>query len=267
VSKEVMPTFLYGVRGEAYTLYNLIPTITATLGIGSIPFLTTVWVENNKPEVKKTMETIIRTTSIIAIPAGIGLCAIAPNVMGLLYKGVAPVEIGAPILRMLGIAAVFSGLSVPMTNMLQAIGKPMLPLRNIAIGAAIKVILNFFLVGIPELNIWGAPIGTTACYVFIFISNMYCLIKHTGVKFNFFAVIVKPFISALCCGVCAFAVSTLITKLGKGDFLATLCGVAVAVIVYLVAIFALKTLSREDIEGFPKGKMIARFLEKLHIIK
>ena len=267
LSASNMPTFLYGIRGEAYVFYNLIPTITATLGIGSVPFLTTVWVEKNMVAVKKTMETILRTTAVIAIPAGIGLCAIAPNVMGLLYKGIAPVEIGAPLLRMLGVAAVFSGLSVPMTNMLQAIGKPMLPVRNIAVGAVLKIIVNAILVGRPELNIMGAPIGTTLCYVFIFASNMYCLIKHTGVKFNFFAVIVKPFISALCCGVCAFFVSTLITKLGKGDFFATICGVVVAVIVYLVVLFALKTLSKEDIEGFPKGKTIARFLEKMHIIK
>lgn len=267
LSASNMPTFLYGIRGEAYVFYNLIPTITATLGIGSVPFLTTVWVEKNMTAVKKTMETILRTTAVIAIPAGIGLCAIAPNIMGLLYKGVAPVEIGAPILRMLGVAAVFSGLSVPMTNMLQAIGKPMLPVRNIAIGAVLKIIVNAILVGRPEINIMGAPIGTTLCYVFIFISNMYCLIKHTGVKFNFFAVIVKPFIAALGCGVCAYFVSTLTTKLGKGDFFATICGVAVAVIVYFLVLFALRTLSKEDIEGFPKGKTIAAFLEKMHIIK
>ena len=267
LSASNMPTFLYGIRGEAYVFYNLIPTITATLGIGSVPFLTTVWVEKDMPAVKKTIETILRTTAVIAIPAGIGLCAIAPNVMGLLYKGVAPVEIGAPILRMLGVAAVFSGLSVPMTNMLQAIGKPMLPVRNIAIGAVLKIIVNAILVGRPEINIMGAPIGTTLCYVFIFVSNTYCLIKHTGIKFNFFAVIIKPFISSLCCGVAAFFVSLLMNKMGYGDFIATICSVIAAVIVYLTVLFAIKTLNKEDIEGFPKGKTIARILEKLHIIK
>lgn len=267
LSSSNMPTFLYGIRGEAYVFYNLIPTITATLGIGSVPFLTTVWVEKNNVAVKKTMETILRTTAVIAIPAGLGLCAIAPNVMGLLYVGVAPVEIGAPILRILGIAAVFSGLSVPMTNMLQAIGKPMLPVRNIAIGAAFKIIVNAILVGRPQLNIMGAPIGTTICYILIFILNLSSLIKYTGVKINFVSVIIKPFISGLSCAACAFLVSSLVTNLSKSDFLATICGVGVAVIIYLVVLFALKTLTKEDIEGFPKGKIIANYLEKLHIIK
>jgi stage V sporulation protein B len=237
------------------------------LGIGSIPFLTTVWVEKNKTAVKKTMETIIRITAIIAIPAGIGLCAIAPNIMGLLYEGVAPVEIGAPILCMLGVAAVFSGLSVPMTNMLQAIGKPMLPLRNIAIGAVIKVILNFFLVGIPELNIWGAPIGTAACYVFIFVSNLWCLIKYSGVRLNFLSTLIKPCISGIGCGVAAFGISTYLTDAGKGNMICCVVGVAVAVIVYFALIFALRTLTVEDIEGFPKGKSIAKLLKKMHLVK
>ena len=267
VAKDVMPTFLYGIRSEAYTLYNLIPTLTATLGIGSVPFLTTVWVEKNMTAVKKTMETIMRTTAVIAIPAGIGLCAIAPNVMGLLYKGVAPVEIGTPILRMLGVAAVFSGLSVPMTNMLQAIGKPMLPVRNIAIGACLKIIVNFLLVGRPELNILGAPIGTTLCYVYIFVSNMYCLIKYTGVKFNFVAVLIKPLISALCCGGAAFGVSLVGDYFELGNLVTTGISVIAAVLVYFIVLFAIKTLTKEDIEGFPKGKTIARILEKLHFIK
>lgn len=267
LTKDNMPTFLYGIRGEAYVLYNLIPTITATLGIGSVPFLTTVWVEKNTFEVKKTIEKIVRTTAIIAIPAGIGLCAIAPNIMGLLYTGESAVEIGAPILRMLGVAAVFSGLSVPMTNMLQAIGKPMLPLRNIAIGAVIKVVLNFFLVGIPELNIWGAPIGTAACYVFIFVSNLWCLIKYSGVRLNFLSTLIKPCISGIGCGVAAFGISTYLTDAGKGNMICCVVGVAVAVIVYFALIFALRTLTVEDIEGFPKGKSIAKLLKKMHLVK
>ncbi len=262
-----IPTFLYGIRGEAYVLYNLIPTITATLGVGSVPFLTTVWVNKDLTNVKKTMETILRTTDVIALPAGIGLCSISPYVMGLLYDGVAPVEIGGPLLRMLGIAAVFSGLSVPMTNMLQAIGKPMLPVRNIAIGAVLKIIVNFILVGRAELNIMGAPIGTTLCYVFIFVSNLFCLIKYTGVRFNFVSVIIKPFISALSCGVAAYFVAMLCDNFKLGNLVTVVCSVAVAGVVYILVLFGIKTLSREDIEGFPKGKKIASILEKLHFIR
>ncbi len=262
-----MPTFLYGIRGEAYVLYNLIPTLTSTLGVGSVPFLTTVWVEKDMSAVKKTIEKIIRTVSVIAFPAGIGLFAIAPNIMGLLYDGVAPVEIGTSLLRVLGIAAVFAGVSSPVANMLQVIGRPMIPVRNIAIGACLKIAINFILVGRPEINILGAPIGTALCYVFIFVSNCICLVKYTGVKFNIVSTLVKPFVSAAACGTAAYLVSFLCEKLDLSNFITVALSVGAAAIVYLLVLFGIKTLTKEDVYDLPKGKILVRVLEKLHLFR
>ncbi len=267
ITSSNMPTFLYGIRGEAYVLYNLIPTLTSTLGVGSVPFLTTVWVEKDMGAVKKTIEKIIRTVSVIAFPAGIGLFAIAPNIMGLLYDGVAPVEIGSSLLRVLGIAAVFAGVSSPIANMLQVIGKPMIPVRNIAIGACLKIVVNFILVGRPEINILGAPIGTAICYLFIFLSNCFCLIKYTGVRFNILSTLVKPFVSAASCGASAFLISLLCDKLNLSNFITVIFSVGVAALVYLLVLFGIKTLTREDIYDLPKGKLLVRVLEKLHFIR
>ncbi|MEE0946462.1 MAG: polysaccharide biosynthesis protein [Acutalibacteraceae bacterium] len=262
-----MPTFLYGIRGEAYVLYNLIPTLTSTLGVGSVPFLTTVWVEKDMGAVKKTIEKIIRTVSVIAFPAGIGLFAIAPEIMGLLYDGVAPVAIGSSLLRVLGIAAVFAGVSSPIANMLQVIGKPMIPVRNIAIGAALKIVVNFILVGRPEINILGAPIGTALCYIFIFVSNCVCLIKYTGVRFNLVSTLIKPFISAASCGIAAYVAAYLCRVFELGNFMAVIFSVAVAGIIYILVLFGIKTLSREDVEDLPKGKSLAKLLCRIHLLR
>ena len=80
------------------------------------------------------------------------------------------------MLSIFGIAAVFAGLSLPLTSMLQAIGKQNVPVINIAIGAVIKIIVNYILVGIPSINILGAPIGTLCCYLFIFFANILCFV-------------------------------------------------------------------------------------------
>ncbi len=261
-----MPTFLYGVRAKAYTIYNLIPTLTTTLGIGAIPILTTAWVKKDMRLVKHNIESILRTTAIIAVPAGIGVMAISKYVMGLLYGDVASVEIGGPILTVLGVAAVFSGVSVPITSMLQAIGKPMVPVKNIAIGASLKVIVNLLLVGRPSVNIKGAPVGTMVCYGYIFFANIICLIKYSGVKPNLFSVIGKPLIASFACGTAAYVVSELVGGSFNSNLIIVGASMLVAVVVYLVAIFALRTLTAEDIESFPKGKSISKLLKKLRII-
>ena len=267
LTADNMPTFLYGIRGEAYTLYNLIPTLTTTLGIGAIPVLTTAWVKNEKNAIKSNIEKILRTTAIIAIPAGIGVLSISPYLMQLLYGDVASVEIGSVMLRILGVAAIFSGISVPITSMLQAIGKPFIPLFNIAVGAVLKIIVNILLVGQPSINIIGAPVGTTVCYFYIFVSNIICLIKFSHITPDLKSTLIKPLISGVACGVSAFFVSGWLEKLGMSTVIIVAVSMMVAASVYFALIFALKTLTAEDVKDFPKGEKIAALLLKLRLIK
>lgn len=267
LTADNMPTFLYGIRGEAYTLYNLIPTLTTTLGIGAIPVLTTAWVKNEKNAIKSNIEKILRTTAIIAIPAGIGVLSISPYLMQLLYGDVASVEIGSVMLRILGVAAIFSGISVPITSMLQAIGKPFIPLFNIAVGAVLKIIVNILLVGQPSINIIGAPVGTTVCYFYIFVSNIICLIKFSHITPDLKSTLIKPLISGVACGVSAFFVSGWLEKLGMSTVIIVAVSMMVAASVYFTLIFALRTLTAEDVKDFPKGEKIAALLLKLRLIK
>ena len=197
-----LPTFLYGIRGKAFTLYNLVPTITSVLGVSALPVLTSCFAKGtgDKVVVKRSIESTIKFTALIAMPAGFGFLFLGSEIMSLMYNTVASVEIGGVMLRIYGLAAMFAGLAIPMISMLQAIGKEKISLRNVAIGAALKVIVNFIFVGIPTINIKGAAIGTFVSYFFIFIANLLSLIKYTGVIPNIYKTIIKPFIAALACG-------------------------------------------------------------------
>lgn len=257
-----IPTFLYGIRGKAFTLYNLIPTITSVLGVSALPVLASSWVTKDKPSIKKNIDSIIKMTALIAMPAGIGLAAISGPVMGLLYKSTASVQIGGPMLSIFGIAAVFAGLSLPLTSMLQAIGKQNVPVINIAIGAVIKIIVNYILVGIPSVNILGAPIGTLSCYLFIFFANIICLIKFTGVVPSIIKVFIKPLISSVFCGLAAF----LVTSFADSKII-TLASIMVAGVVYLISLIVLNTFEEEDFTTIPMGKRIVNFCKKHKILR
>lgn len=53
----------------------------------------------------------------------------------------------------MGIAIIFVGTATPICSMLQAVGRVDLPVKLMAIGVAVKIITNYVLVGIPEINI------------------------------------------------------------------------------------------------------------------
>ncbi len=262
LSNEGIPTFLYGIRGKAFTIYNLVPTIASVLGVSALPVLASSWVVKDRSKIKKNIDSIIKLTALIAMPAGVGLISIGAPVMQLLYKSAASVEIGGPMLRIFGAAAIFAGLSIPITSMLQAIGKQNIPVFNIAIGAVIKIIVNYILVGIPSINVMGAPIGTLCCYLFIFLANIICLIKFTGVVPSITKVFLKPFIASALCGLAAFAV----TKFNSSNIV-TVGAICVAGVVYLIALIALNTFEEEDFLALPGGNKLLKICKRYKILR
>ncbi|MBQ9990521.1 MAG: polysaccharide biosynthesis C-terminal domain-containing protein, partial [Lachnospiraceae bacterium] len=51
--------------------------------------------------------------------------------------------------------------------LLQAMGKVNVPVVTMLTGGAVKLLVNYTLVGTPSINIHGAPIGTLCCYATI----------------------------------------------------------------------------------------------------
>ena len=199
-----LPNRLYGCyKGSAYTMFNLVPTITSVIGVSAIPVLTMVWGQKRRTAVRKNIESILKIITLISFPAGIGMVALAPQIIQLLFKSTEPV-ITANLLRILGFAACFAGMSTPLTNMLQAIGKQNIPVRNIGVGVIIKIVCNLILVSIPSVHIMGAAISTLLCYIYISSANLICLIRYSHTRPNLTAALIKPFAAAFLCGLGAF---------------------------------------------------------------
>lgn len=271
-------TYLYGCYFSALDFKNLITSITMSLGVSAIPALAAAVAMKNRKEIGSTINSVIRICMIVAAPAGLGIAALATPIMTLLYGGTNAenlIPISSPIVMIYGIATFVLALSTPLTNVLQAMGRADIPAKTVAIGAVIKVICNFIFVGIPELNIYGATIGTILCYLFIIIANLYFTMKVSGCRINFLSTIVKPMICAIACALCAYGTRMLLVRfLTFGDpssrlngaNLSTFVAVAVAVVVYAVGMLLIKGFAYDDIVMLPKGKKIAKALEKFHLL-
>lgn len=262
-------TMLYGCyKGVAFSIYNLVPTITQVLGVSAIPALATAWAGKKAGEVKSSVESVLKISALIAMPCGIGIAVLAGNILPLLYSGdsLSELQIAIPILRVLGVTAVFSGMMVPMTNMLQAIGKQIVPVRNIAVGAALKIIINYVLVGIPGININGASVGSMVCYVYIFTANLYSLLKYSKVRVDVKTVFIKPLLSAAACGGAAFVVAKVLPSFVGSNTIITVAAIGAAGLVYIAALLALRAVSYDDVASFPKGAKLAAWMQKHRLI-
>ncbi len=275
--KEVK-SYLWGAYGMALDFKNLVPTITIQLGVSALPALAAAWAVKDKGSTKSTIETVIRIGMLIALPAGIGMAALAEPILNIIYaRGSSSdaVSIVTPILMAYGFATPIMAISTPTTNMLQAIGRTDIPVKSVVVGAVVKIICNFVLVGNPKINVYGAVAGTILFYVVIVVCNLTALLKISKVKVNWASVFVKPLMCAALCGVTAYAANGLLTKIFPSDpsqsilnmgTISAVISIGLAVIVYAISLLLIKGIAREDVIVLPKGEKIAKTLEKYGLL-
>ena len=140
------------------------------------------------------------------------------------------------------------------------------PLKLFTAGMIMKIIVNYILVGIPEINIQGANVGSMVCYGFVTVVAMFVLCRRTGVIPDFMSILVKPLLASLLCGAAAYF-SEILFDIVLMQSIATILSVIVAIIVYIISLLLLRAIKREDILQMPKGNKIVKVLEKRHLIR
>ena len=261
--------YLYGCYGIALTLMMLVSAVTQVFGTTALPSVTAAWASGDKVQMKKSMETVLRVTMLVTIPSGIGMSVLAEPLLSLIYSGggvANEVEIGSKVLTVMGISAVFIATSTPMCSMIQATGRMDIPLKLYTIGMAIKIIVNYILVGVPEINIQGANVGSIVCYGFVTVMAMFFLCRETKIIPDFISIFVKPLAAAIVCALAAYYSEQLFDIFFR-QRIATVLAVVTAVIVYIIALLLFRAVKREDIIQMPKGNKILKILEKYKLIR
>lgn len=258
---SAFPVLLYGIRGKAYTVFNLVPAFTSAIGVGAVPAIAAA-ARGNTAELKKNINTVLKTAALISLPAACGLIAIGGRITDFLYDTEASAVIGGEMLTLYGLAALFAGFLVPLGGILQAVDRQNAVLLNTAVGTAVKLLVNIIAVSVPKINVMGSALGTVLCFFVIFLLDIAVLIKAVGFAPDSANVFLKPLASAAFCGLAA----RLTVMLGSSRGV-TLLAVFAAVLVYAALIIALKTVSESDFPDSDKGKSLAEFCRKHRIIR
>jgi len=257
---------LFGVYSKALTLYNLPAAFITPLTVSVVPAIAANMAKKSYVEAREVAESSLRISSIIALPMGVGLSVLCAPIMNVLYPGSA--SQGPLLLSIMGIASFFVCVSLITTSILQASGFERLPMITMVAGGVMNLILNWFLVGNPKINIVGAPVGTLCCYVFMSVLNLVfiktCLPKKPRLNRAFL-------LPAFNCAVMGFAAwlvyPAFLGLLGAGPqpdrfttMVAMLGTIAVAALVYLILTIATRAITLDDMKLIPKGERIAKLL-------
>lgn len=264
---------------ESKTLYGLISGFCDPLigfpgvfidavSISLMPAVTAAFTLKLKDDLDKSIQSSIKLMMIVAFPCAMGLIVLAEPILTMLYPAQMESAIMAvPNLQILALSVITLSMMRTFSSALQGIGKMVLPVVNLAVGAVVKVTVSYLLVGIPALNINGAAIGSVAAYLVAGILNYIALKKYAGTKINAFKTFGGPLVSTLVMGAVTFVAYKGFFMLIGRNSIATLCSIILAVLVYAIAVFATKTMDREDVLKLPKGEMIVRVTDKIGFTK
>lgn len=251
---------LYGIYSKTMSIYNLPFSMMVPLTACIIPAVSACLAKRDRVGAQRISESALRVGLLLALPMGMGLFALGGPIMGLLFPAI-DVAIAGPLLSMLGLASIFVALQLLCNSILQANGMVNLPILAVVIGGIVKLIVNYTLVGNPDIRINGAPVGTLCCFIVISGLEIFIIRRALPAPPRFIHAILKPLIAAGVMGAAAWASYGLLTTLlGLGNSLATVGGILVGVAVYLILVLALHVISREDLELMPKGDKIAKIL-------
>ncbi|NLY44472.1 MAG: polysaccharide biosynthesis protein [Tissierella sp.] len=260
---------LYGqLKGYAQTLINLPQIFSISIAMSLVPAISNAKARRQKKEIEGLINSGIRMTLLVGLPCAFGLFVLAKPIISLLYFSNTPETINSigEILQYLSFGVIFLTLVQALTSMLQGLGKPLIPVVNLFIGALFKVALTYTLTVIPSLNIKGAAISTVVAYMIASILDLISLSVITKMKFKYLDTFVKPLISSI-----GMAVMVRISYLGLlgivGSNLSTLLSVVVGVIVYVILLIITGTITNEDLVLLPKGDKIAKKLDKFNLMK
>lgn len=253
-------TELFGIYDNyAIPLFNLVPSVIISLNLSITPVAAAAYARRDMESLHQTIASSSKIVVLLSLPCAVGIAVLANPIISLLYGAGESANIATPVLAILSIAAVFLCISSLTSTVLQAIGKPIIPVMTMLAGAVVKVAANYFLVAIPGVELNGAAVGTVLCYVVITLLNLYFLKKETGFTVNAVRTYGKPVLSTVVMGILCLVAYHLIGKLA-GAYIAMFASVAVGGITYFVMLFVTGGITREDILMLPKGEKLAAIL-------
>ena len=249
-------------------LFNLPPALINPISLALVPMLTLAIKSGDRTRMREVMDSALRLAVLIALPCAIGLSVFSRQILELLFPGkTESIEMAAPLLSMLALSIFFVGLTSVTNGTLQAYGHERKPIYSMLAGSAVKLITSYLLIGIPAVNLFGAPAGTFLCHMTVTAVNFYFIAKYTGNLAGVRHIFAKPLCAALGSVGGALGFYLLVGRMLGQSRLLIIATILAAVVLYLLLVLLMRAVREADVQMLPGGEKIARLLKRIRLLK
>lgn len=253
-------TSSYGMfTGPVSSLINLPVVLSLSLGIAVIPMLARVKEKRNITEIKEKSDTALKLALVIGVPFAVLYFTMAENILNILYPRLtgAEISLGIILMKIGAVTIIILSMMQIFTSLLQGLGKTLTPVKNLAIAAIFKIVLDIIL--LYAMGIIGVAIASLVCYTIAMILNMISYVRLTGKS--------QRFAKNSCIITVSGATMAIVIYLGSLFFASagTLIIMIFGGLIYLIVLLALGVFSNAQLESMPLGKFWIRLSKGLRI--
>ena len=246
-------TELYGLwTGPVNSMLGLPIALSSGVAVCALPTVTKAFVCGDNQKLNQSFNSSVKLTLVIALPCALGMTVLSKPILSLLY-GALPAEeihIASVLLSLSGASIVFLAVLQTAVSVCQAVDKPYATVVIVSLSIVVKALLNLILLPISNINIYGAAISETMCYLFATVCVIIYLRVKVGLKLDFAQSLLKPLSAGMLMTLCRTIGVTLCEQLFASK-LGTLVMIALAGGVYFATLLWLKVFDKNEFKILP----------------
>ena len=261
---------IFGIySGKAVLLSDVPVALASAMSAALIPVVSGAFVKEGRKAAGEQVEVAVHTTMLFAIPAAVGMFALAEPILNLLFSfaKLEDMQMAVILLRMMTLSIAFYSLSTVSNGILQGIGKVNKPVINAAIALAAQTVVVVALLLGTKLGIYALPIAFIVYAALMSLLNQLAVRKELGCRIHLMTVFIKPLISSLIMGCAAYLVYTVIYLVLPVNIIALGIAVVLAVAVYVIAMIVCGGITEATLDHIPKGGALKPILRKVGLRK
>ncbi len=244
---------LYGDLMATRQLINVPTALVSALCVSILPALTALFAKNDMIGTKEKAEYGFKLLYTVAMPIAVAMTVFAREIYKLLGFGSNYV-----LLTTLSFSVLLLGTVHLQNSIMQSVNKLFTSTVFLGISILIKALLNYILVSIHSLNVYGAVLSTYISYVIPLLLNHYFLVRKTGLNVNPVKKAVLPFICSLIMIAVAYPIEYLLgLPFGDNSYIGTFISFVPAAtagaLVYFVLLSKTGGITEEDISSISPG--------------
>ena len=246
-------TQMYGLwTGPVNSMLGLPIALSGGVAVSALPSITKTFYSNDKEKLHESFNTAMKLTLVISLPCAMGMILLSKPILSLLYGGLPAEEINtaAVLLSLSGLSIVFLAIMQTSVSVCQAVGKPYATVIIVSLAIVVKAAVNLLMLPNPKINIYGAAISETLCYLFATVCVIIYLRVKVGLRIDVTGCLIKPLAAGMLMTLCITLAVAFLSNLIAGK-IGTLVLIAIAGVIYFLGLFALKVFNRSELPFLP----------------